>query len=77
MSNFFLVWKWNHFIAHQLQVNIEFFCKIKELTFHFNLRYFCFLVNYSTLTYFKKCLKILSELTLNKVDVSHNLAQQC
>ena len=25
MSNFYLVWKWNHFIGHQLQTNIEFF----------------------------------------------------
>ena len=30
MSNFYLVWKWNHFIGHQLQVNIEFFYKINE-----------------------------------------------
>ena len=44
-SNFYLVWKWNHFIRHQLQVNIEFLYKINELTFNFNLRYFCFSVN--------------------------------
>ena len=49
ISNFYLVWKWNHFIGHQLQVNI-FFCKINELTFNFNWRYFCFSVNYLTLT---------------------------
>ena len=24
MSNSYLVWKWNHFIGHQQQVNIEF-----------------------------------------------------
>ena len=32
MSNFYLVWKWNHFIRHQLLVNMEFFRKINELT---------------------------------------------
>ena len=50
MSKFYLEWKWNHFIGHQLQVNIEFFYKINKLTFNFNLRYFCFSVNYLTLT---------------------------
>ena len=49
MSNFYLVWKWDHFIGHQLQVNIELKKKINELTFNFNLRYFCFAVNYLTL----------------------------
>ena len=34
--------KMNHFIEHQLQVNIEFFYNINELTYNFNLRYFCF-----------------------------------
>ena len=29
MSNFYLEWKWNHFIGHQLQVNIA---VKKELT---------------------------------------------
>ena len=71
MSNFYLVWKWNHFIGHQQQVNIEFFKKVNELTFNFNLRCFCFSVNYLNLTELKNCLKILSELTLNKVNVSH------
>ena len=71
MSNFYLVWKWNHFIGHQLQVNIEFVYKINELTFNFNLRYFCFSVNYLTLTELKNCKKILSELALNEVNVSH------
>ena len=28
MSNFYLEWKWNHFIGHELQINIEFFYKI-------------------------------------------------
>ena len=28
MSNFYLVWKWMHFIEHQLQVNIDFFFKL-------------------------------------------------
>ena len=28
MSNFYLVWKWNHFIGDELQINIEFFYKI-------------------------------------------------
>ena len=70
MSNFYLVLKWNHFIGHQLQVNIEFFQKkINKSTF--NLRYFCVSVNYLTLTKLKNCLKILRELTLNKVNVSH------
>ena len=46
MSNFYLVWKWNHFICHQLQVDMKFFYKINELTFNFNLRYFCFTVNH-------------------------------
>ena len=45
MRNFYIVWKWNHFIGHQLQVNIEFLKKINELAFNFNLRYFCFSVN--------------------------------
>ena len=31
MSNFYLVWKWNHSIRHQLQVTIE-LKKINELT---------------------------------------------
>ena len=59
MSNFSLVWKWNHFIGHQLQVNIEFFLQINELTFNFNFRYFCFSVNYRylTLTELKKLLE--------------------
>ena len=67
MSDFYLVWKWNHFIGHLLQVNIELFLKFNELTFNFSLRYFCFSVNYLTLTSLKSCLKILSELTLNEV----------
>ena len=32
MSNFYLVRKWNHFIGHQLHVDIELFYKINELT---------------------------------------------
>ena len=71
MSNFHLVWKWNHVIGPKLQVKIELKKKINELTFNFNLRYFCFSVNYLTLTEFKNCLKILSELTLSEVNVSH------
>ena len=45
--------------------------KINELTFNFNLRYFSFSVNYLTLTELKNCLKILCELTLKEVNVSH------
>ena len=72
MSNFYPVWKWNHFIGHQLQINIvTFFLKINELTFNFNLRYFCFSFNNLTLTELKNCLKTLSELTLNEVNVYH------
>ena len=52
----------------QLQVNIEFFFKWR---INFNLRYFCFSVNYLTLTEWKNCLKIRNELTLNEVNVSH------
>ena len=70
MSNFYLVWKWNHFIGHQLQVNFFFFL-LNKLTFNFNLCYFCFSANYLTLTLLKNCLKMLSELTLNEVNVSH------
>ena len=78
MSNFFLVWKWNDFIGHQLQDNIGFKKnKLDELTFNFNLHYFCFSVNYLTLTELKNCLKILSGLTLNEVNISHYLAQHC
>ena len=29
LSNFYLVWKWNHFIGHQLQINIEFKKKLR------------------------------------------------
>ena len=47
------------------------FKKIKELTFNFNLRYICNSVNYLPLTWLKNCLKTLSELTLNEVNVSH------
>ena len=65
MIIFYFVWKYNHFIEQPLQVNIEFFFLINDLTFDFNLRYFCFSVNYLTLTELKNCLKILSELTLN------------
>ena len=75
MSNFYLEWKWNHFIGHQLQVNIELKKKVNELTFNFNLHNFCFSVNNLTLTELKNCLKILSELTLNEVKISHSLAQ--
>ena len=47
MTNFYLVWKWNHFIEHQQQINTELLKKkINEVTFNFNLRYFCFSVNY-------------------------------
>ena len=49
------------------------FKKINELTFKFNLRYFCFPVKYLTLTELKNCLKLLSELTFNEVNVSINL----
>ena len=28
MSNVYFVWKWNHFIEHQRQVNIEFFLQL-------------------------------------------------
>ena len=49
MSNFYLLWKWNHFIGHQLQIIIDFFLKINELSFNFTLYYFCFSVNYLTL----------------------------
>ena len=45
-----------------------------KLTFNFNLRYFSFSVNYLALTELKTCLKILSGLTLNEVNVSHELA---
>ena len=45
--------------------------KINELTFNFNLRYFCFSVNYLTLTKLKKCLKILSELIRNEDNNFH------
>ena len=69
MTNFYLVWQWNHFIGHQLQVNIDFFL-INKLTFDFNLRYFCFSVHHLTLTEFKNCFKFLSEFTLNEVNVS-------
>ena len=65
MSNFYHAWKWNHFIGHQLQVNI----KKKKLTF--SLRYFCFSVNNLNLTELENCLKNLSKLTLNEVNVSH------
>ena len=41
ICEFYLLWKWNHFIGHQLQVNIEF---LKKLTFNFNLHHFCFSV---------------------------------
>ena len=71
MSNFYLVWKWNHFVGHHLQVYFEFFFLIYALTFKFKLRYFCFSVNYLTLTVFKNCSKILGDLTLSKVNVSH------
>ena len=60
MSNFHLFWKWNHFIGHQMQVNIELKKKFSKLSFNFNLRYFCFSVNYSTVTELKNCLKILA-----------------
>ena len=50
MSNFYLVWRGNHFMGHQLQVNIEFFLEINKFTFNFNLRYFCFSVNCLILT---------------------------
>ena len=33
MSNFYLEWKWNHFIGHQLQVNIELKKKSKRINF--------------------------------------------
>ena len=52
---------------------MRFFKKINELTFKFNLRCFCFPVNYLTLTELKNCLKLLSELTFNEVNVSINL----
>ena len=42
------------------QVNIEFLKKINELSFNFNLRYFCVSVNYLTLTELKNCLKIVT-----------------
>ena len=54
---------WDHFIGHQLQVNIEYFLT-NELTFDFNLRYFCFSVHHLTLTEFKNFLEIRSEFTL-------------
>ena len=50
---------------------LNFFFLINELTFNFNLRYFCFSVNYLTLTESKNCVKNLSELTPNEVNVSH------
>ena len=72
MSNVYVVWKWNHFIGDQLQINIKLKkTKINELTFNFNLCYFCFSVNYLTSTGLKNCLKILSDLTFNEVNVSH------
>ena len=71
ISNFYLEWKWNHFVGLQLQINIEFFFLIYELISNFNLHYFCFSVNYLNLIELKKCWKILSELTLYKVNVSH------
>ena len=57
-------------INFRLILNFFFFV-IDELTFNFNLRYFCFSVNYLTLTELKNCLKILCELFLNEVNVSH------
>ena len=75
MSNFYLICKRNNFFGHQLQVNIELKKKIMELTLNFSLRYFCFSVNYLTLTELKNCLKILCELTLNEDNISHLLAQ--
>ena len=59
MSNFYFEWKWNHFIGHQLQVNIELKKKINEVIFNFNSHYFCFSVNYLTLTKFKKWQRLL------------------
>ena len=57
MSNFYLVWKWNYFIGYQLQVKVELKKKNNELTFKLNVRYFCFSVNYLTLTELKRLLK--------------------
>ena len=42
LSNFYLVWKWNHFIEHQLQVNYIYIFLNQRLTFSFNLRYYVF-----------------------------------
>ena len=61
-------------IGQQLQVNIDFFL-INELISNFNSSYFCFSVNFLTLIELKNCLKILGELTLNEVNISHQLAQ--
>ena len=72
MSNFYLAWKWNHFIGHQLQVNIEFFL-INKLTCNFNMRYFCFSVNYLTLPELKNGLKIHGELLSTKLTFLINL----
>ena len=33
MGNFYLVWKWNHFIGLQRQVNIEFLKKNQRINF--------------------------------------------
>ena len=43
----------------------------KKIKLTFNLRSFCFSENYLTLTELKNCSKILSELTLKEVNVSH------
>ena len=55
MSNFYQGWKWYHVFGLQLQINIEFFFLINDLPF--NLRYFCFSVNYLTLTKLKNLLQ--------------------
>ena len=71
MSNFFLVVSGIILLDINCWLILNFFEKTNDLTFNFNFRYFCFSINYLTLTWFKNCLKILIKLTHNKVNVPH------